>query len=1127
MKLRLFLILVLLYQSSIAFSEVITVTSNADAGVGTLKEALTKAAANGVVEKDYIHFNLPGNTEADRTILLQTELPRVSSNLVIDGSSQPGSGLGISTAKIIIKPNRYIYKPRNWTTAAFYLFQVSNVEIYGFYFTGFYNLLSPYGVYSGTKPSGIFAIASNDITIGAPGKINIFSSNEIGLHIALSDDELYYQPLAKGVKVQSNWVGLTPEGTNNGSNLIESGMVISSDGGIIGGSNIDHGNIFVANGLSNGGKDNVVENNKFGIDAHGNISNVARVGCSGEGLTFRNNIASSFYVEFSYLKNFAVMGNKDLIFSGNVTADFSMYYCENGKFGTDADEDKNTIRIRNGAIGSTGGKNIEIRKNSIHCSYPAYAFNDSRSAIPLIQVLINTDTEYSGTATPNSDVYIYNDNTDCNVCSPVEFYAKLKADPSGNWKITGDFSNNKFVSNATLINSSSEYTQPRVLSARGGYPHLTVNPSCGLNNGSIKLLNLIHVLKVEWFNTRDEKVGEGIEISGLGPGRYYAKAYNGKCFVRYNEVDLINSKPIINDQNLIVSQPGCGTNNGSIKGISAWATDGSMVSVKWLDNNNNVVGTGSTNISGLAPGKYTLNVETARNCGDSYGPIILTNQTGPNIDQSTADIQSSSCNVATGSIKNIQVTGSGTLTYRWKNAAGQQVGNAAELINMSAGQYTLEVKDVSACPALVSSPITIPEINGITINTANKLIDKATCNTGNGRITGITVSGATSYQWLDAGGTVVASTLNLTGMPAGKYRLVASNSVCNKTSEELTIELAQSTRNYTTTKISTPATCGLDNGKIEAIFTNDQPGSCFWKNNAGTIVGNSRILENQGAGAYDLYAIDDLGCERFLQQYSIGNLAGASINRGVERILNDECGLGSGQIIAPGLSGGQLPYFYEWKDAGGRVLASGATLDGIKAGVYQLTIGDALVCSRQTISYTVNDESRILPAPVVNNLKICAAGDALIQVLQPVNGKYLLYTGGGSLVDQNNTGTFKVNVKESQSFSVVLRQGNCESLASSCRITIENDGISKLANALSPNNDGVNDEWLLPGMQNYPEATVAIYNRYGHKVFETTGYRTPFNGRRNGNELPIGTYYYIIDLKRGCGLQKGSLTIVR
>ncbi|MNL27642.1 hypothetical protein D3C87_1492440 [compost metagenome] len=168
-----------------------------------------------------------------------------------------------------------------------------------------------------------------------------------------------------------------------------------------------------------------------------------------------------------------------------------------------------------------------------------------------------------------------------------------------------------------------------------------------------------------------------------------------------------------------------------------------------------------------------------------------------------------------------------------------------------------------------------------------------------------------------------------------------------------------------------------------------------------------------------------------------------------------------------------------------------------------------------------------MAAPVVNDIKICAAGNAMIQVLQPLKGNYLLYNEEGSIVDQNSTGSFKVIVSQSQRFNVVLRQGSCESMASSFKVIIENDGLSKLANAVSPNNDGVNDEWLIPGMQNYPEATVAIYNRYGHKIFESTGYHIPFNGRRNGNELPIGTYYYIIDLKRGCGLIKGSLTLIR
>lgn len=581
-------------------------------------------------------------------------------------------------------------------------------------------------------------------------------------------------------------------------------------------------------------------------------------------------------------------------------------------------------------------------------------------------------------------------------------------------------------------------------------------------------------------------------------------------------------------KNLIVSQPGCGTNNGSIRGITAWATDGSTVRVKWLDNNNNVVGTGSTNISGLTPGKYTLIVESGQNCSDSYGPVILTNQTGPNIDQSTPDIQASSCNAPTGFIKNVQATGSGTLSYKWKNAAGQQVGNAAELINVPAGPYTLEVKDDSSCPALISATITVPEINGISIDAINLVKTKATCNTSNGSITGIIVTGATNHKWLDAGNTIVANTLNLTGKPTGKYRLVASNAVCSKTSEEFTIELAQSTQHYASTKVITNAQCNQDNGKIEVIFTIDQPVGYRWQNSSGqTVGGNSRILAHMFPGAYDLYITDDLGCEGFMQQYIIPNNAGAAINYASAIITSDRCGLGTGRIKAPGLSGGQLPYFYEWRDQDGRMVGSAAVLGGIEAGTYQLTIGDAMACSRQVISYTVLNESNTLPAPVVNNVKICSAGEASIQVMNAVEGIYTLYHENGNMIGKSDKGVFSVNVSQTQDYTVVLTRGTCESLASSVKVTIENDGIGTLANAFSPNGDGVNDQWVIPGMASYPEATVAIFNRYGHKVFDATGYKIPFNGRLNGTELPVGTYYYIIDLKRGCGLQKGSLTIVR
>src|SRR5882757_9958717 len=82
-----------------AFPAVFVVTSNADSGPGTLREALTLAAANGTVALDHINFNLPGNTQTERTITINTQLPDVTANVIIDGSTQPGTAFGVSGAK--------------------------------------------------------------------------------------------------------------------------------------------------------------------------------------------------------------------------------------------------------------------------------------------------------------------------------------------------------------------------------------------------------------------------------------------------------------------------------------------------------------------------------------------------------------------------------------------------------------------------------------------------------------------------------------------------------------------------------------------------------------------------------------------------------------------------------------------------------------------------------------------------------------------------------------------------------------------------------------------------------------------------------------------------------------------
>lgn len=95
-------------------------------------------------------------------------------------------------------------------------------------------------------------------------------------------------------------------------------------------------------------------------------------------------------------------------------------------------------------------------------------------------------------------------------------------------------------------------------------------------------------------------------------------------------------------------------------------------------------------------------------------------------------------------------------------------------------------------------------------------------------------------------------------------------------------------------------------------------------------------------------------------------------------------------------------------------------------------------------------------------------------------------------------------------------------------ITIICDKIL-IYNGISPNGDNLNDEWHLPGIDQYPNNEVRVFNRWGEQVFERKGYTNAqgWDGRWNGRDLPDGTYYYMIDLKDGSAVLSGFLQILR
>ncbi len=85
----------------------------------------------------------------------------------------------------------------------------------------------------------------------------------------------------------------------------------------------------------------------------------------------------------------------------------------------------------------------------------------------------------------------------------------------------------------------------------------------------------------------------------------------------------------------------------------------------------------------------------------------------------------------------------------------------------------------------------------------------------------------------------------------------------------------------------------------------------------------------------------------------------------------------------------------------------------------------------------------------------------------------------------------------------------------------------KVPNAFSPNGDHINDTWILTNLADYPGCTIEIFNRYGQRVYQSTGYDTPWDGTMNGHPLPLATYYYVIKLKNGFAPMTGYVVLVK
>lgn len=92
--------------------------------------------------------------------------------------------------------------------------------------------------------------------------------------------------------------------------------------------------------------------------------------------------------------------------------------------------------------------------------------------------------------------------------------------------------------------------------------------------------------------------------------------------------------------------------------------------------------------------------------------------------------------------------------------------------------------------------------------------------------------------------------------------------------------------------------------------------------------------------------------------------------------------------------------------------------------------------------------------------------------------------------------------------------------------TIFLEDLTIKVNTFSPNGDGINDQWLIRGLESDKTVLIEIYNRYGKLVYHRKGYIMPWDGQYLGEKLPQGAYYYKVSAMSGEQVLSGSVSII-
>ncbi|MCB0795255.1 MAG: gliding motility-associated C-terminal domain-containing protein [Flavobacteriales bacterium] len=532
----------------------------------------------------------------------------------------------------------------------------------------------------------------------------------------------------------------------------------------------------------------------------------------------------------------------------------------------------------------------------------------------------------------------------------------------------------------------------------------------------------------------------------------------------------------------------------------------------WTDEQGNVLDTDTLSITGLCAGNYLFSVTDSSGCvsGTPFtigegAPIdaglLFTNETCLGPCDGTASVSPSG-------------GAGGSFTYLWQPAPplGQGTTNVSGLCP---GNWSVTITDTLGCDTVVAFTI-LPYEPVVPNADVQNISCQGACD-GSVELapTGL---GPFTFDW-DPEPPNGDGTSSVQSACPGTWTVQITDGVgCDTT---FTFQLTEPLELTVALDSATAASCSnAADGAIAITAGGGTPGYTFqWTGNNYT----SDVEDPVGLlpGNYTLLVTDTNGCEVLLDVEVLALTtviadAGADVENctGVAIVLDGSGSTGAVDAV--------------WTDMDNNELGNTLVLDigALPTGTYTFTlvVSDGPCTSSDEVTITV------LPLPVAEagpaqtifiNETATLGGDPT----GPIGSTFSW--SPDSLVSDPALPDPETSPGATTWFYVTVVAPNGCTSVDSVLITVVPEFV--IPTGFSPNADGTNDTWVIDLIELFPNVEVEIYSRWGELLFQSVGYREPWDGSYKGGQVPIGTYYYVVRLNdpEYPDAFTGPLTVIR